>query len=285
MLRLRLFYGLLTIILLLWGVGAAALILMRESASRFDTRLRIDYRSIDAAQSVRTLTATLNTRYLPSLAGPPPAQVPDRALFDQVKAELEEKVAIIRSDESSQDRWKDVVDRLGQSKNTYFEGYENFFSGNAIDRGQREALLQFQSMQTQRLTDLSENVMNLAEGKLFDGARQLGEDSGKNNLFVVTLVLLGTSIAVMIYFQLVRHLVDPVDSLHRSIEEVRKGNFELTLPEPGQGSEFSKVVSAFNDMATELKQRRGETDENLLHANMVNRAMLEAIPSPVFVLG
>lgn len=284
MLRLRLFYGLLTIILLLWGVGAAALLLMRDSSTRFETRLRTDYRSIDAAQSIRTLTATLNTRYLPSLAGPPLEQVPDRTLYDQLKKELEDKIHIIRSDESSEERWTGMVDRLGQAKDTYFEGYENYFSGKAVNRTEREALLQFQSMQTQRLTDLTENVMNLAEEKLFAGTRQLGEESGKNTLFVVTLVLLGTSIAALIYFQLVRHLVDPVDALHRSIEEIRKGNFELTLPEPGQGSEFSKVASAFNDMAAELKVRRGESDENLLRANLVNRAILESIPSPVFVL-
>ena len=70
MLRLRLFYGLLTIVLLLWSVGAVALLLMRDSVDRFETRLRSDYEAVSAAQNVRTLTATLNTRYLPSLAGP-----------------------------------------------------------------------------------------------------------------------------------------------------------------------------------------------------------------------
>jgi NtrC-family two-component system sensor histidine kinase KinB len=206
MLRLRLFFGLLTIILLLWSVGAASLLLMRDSVSRFNTRLQTDYQMIDAAQSLRTLTSTLNTRYLSSLAGPPPEQPVERKFYDDLKIDIEERRGIIRRDASAE-------------------------------------------------------------------------------LFIVTLVLLGTSIAVLIYFQLVRHLVDPVAALHRSIEEIRKGNFELTLPQPGTGSEFSKVISAFNDMAAELKTRRGESDENLLRANMVNRAILEAIPSPVFVLG
>ncbi len=285
MLRLRLFYGLLTIILLLWAVGAAALLLMRDSVTRFDDRLRINYRSINAAQTIRTLTATLNTRYLPSLAGPPPETPFDRSLYDNLKKELQQKLEIIHSDESRDENWQSVVTRLDQSMETYFEGYESFFAGKAIDRTDREELLQFLSTQTQRLTDLTENVMTVAEEKLFSGATRLGEDSGKNTLFVVTLVLLGTAIAALIYFQLVRQLVDPVASLHRSIEEIRKGNFELTMPEPGEGSEFAKVVSAFNDMAAELKVRRGETDESLMRANLVNRAILEAIPSPVFVLG
>jgi signal transduction histidine kinase len=285
MLRLRLFYGLLTIILLLWAVGAAALLLMQDSVTRFDTRLHADYRAIDAAQTIRTLTATLNTRYLPSLAGPPPEVPLDRTLYDNLKKDLQQKLEAIHSDEGHDQNWESVVTRLDRSMETYFEGYETFFAGQAINRSDREKLLQFMSTQTQRLTDLTENVMTVAEEKLFSGALRLGEESGKNTLFVAVLVLLGTAIAALIYFQLLRHLVDPVASLHRSIEEIRKGNFELTMPEPGHGSEFSQVVSAFNDMAAELKLRRGETDENLMRANMVNRAILEAIPSPVFVLG
>lgn len=284
MLRLRLFYGLLTIILLLWSVGAAALILMSDTVTRFDSRLRLDYRAIDAAQTLRTLTATINTRYLPSLAGPPSERVLDRTLYDELKKEIQTKQEIIRQDSSHDERWQSVVSRLDTAVATYFEGYESFFSEVAQTRSDREKLLQFQSTQTQRLTDLSENVMTLAEEKLFSGASQMRSDSGKNTLLMGTLILFGTSIGVLIYFQLLRHLVDPVASLHRSIEEVRKGNFELSMPEPGQGSEFSGVISAFNDMAAELKVSRGENDLSLKRASMVNRAILESIPSPVFVL-
>ena len=285
MLRLRLFYGLLTIILLLWSVGAAALLLMRDSVTRFDIRLRTDYQAIDASQSFRTLTVNLNSHYLPSLAGAAPDQPFDRAMYDELKKDLQGKLEIIHHSGNPDERWQSVVTRLDQALASYFEGYESFFKGTAVTRGDREKLLQYLSTQTQRLVDLTENIMTLSEEKLFSGASKLGEESGKNTLFVVTLVLLGTSIAALIYFQLVRHLVDPVASLHRSIEEIRKGNFELSMPEPGQGSEFSKVVSAFNDMAAELKVRRGESDDNLMRANMVNRAILAAIPSPVFVLG
>ena len=284
MLRLRLFYGLLTIILLLWSVGAAALLLMRDSVTRFDTRLKVDYRAIDAAQAFRTLTVTLNSTYLPLLAGPPPERAVDRALYDTLKAELQQKLEVFRTTENQQAQWQSVVERLDQSLVLYCSGFEAYFAGRAVNRSEREKLLQNMAGQTQRIIDLTENLMTLSEERLFSGAARLGEESGKNTLFVVTLVLLGTSIAALIYFQLVRHLVDPVSSLHRSIEEIRKGNFELSLPEPSRGSEFSKVISAFNDMAVELKVRRGESDQSLKRANMVNSAILEAIPSPMFVL-
>lgn len=112
----------------------------------------------------------------------------------------------------------------------------------------------------------------------------MGDLTGQNILFVATLVMLGTGIASLMYFELIKHLVDPVVSLRRSLGEIRKGNFELTLPKPYRWSEFFDLVIAFNSMAAELKIRRGESDENLMRANLVNRAILEAIPSPVFVV-
>jgi len=154
MLRLRLFYGLLTIILLLWSVGAAALILMRDSVARSESRLQTDYRTINAAQTLRALTSTLNTRYLPPLAGPPLEQPVDRKLYDEVKKEVEDMRKVIRQDTSSDEHWQGVVSRLELVLSTYDEGYETYFSGTAISRGEREKLLQFISMQTQRITDL-----------------------------------------------------------------------------------------------------------------------------------
>ncbi len=285
MLRLRLFYGLLTIVLLLWSVGAAALLLMRDTVTRADERLHTNYGVIDAAQSVRTLTATINTSYLPALAGPPPPAIPDRTIYDKSRLQLEEKLATIHATANEDSRWENVISRLDPVFASYFEGYEDYFEGGAVTREEREALLRFTSLQTQRLTDLTENIMTLGEERLFSAAEKLSDDSGKNTLFVGTLVLLGTFIAVIIYFQLVRHLVDPVSTLERSIDEIRQGNFELTLSQPNRNNEFAKVISAFNDMALELKVRRGETDENLRRANLVNGAILEAIPSPVFILG
>ncbi len=285
MLRLRLFYGLLTIILLLWAVGAAALLQMRDSVKRLDERLRSDYQVLDATQAVRTLTTTLNTTYLPALAAEPSSKITERTVYDGIQKTIEEKLAIIRLSGNLNAQWHSVIIRLDQVFVRYHEIYETYFAATAITQEDRHNLLESASIQTQRIIDLTENVITLGEAGLFSGAAKLGDDSGKNILFVGTLVFLGTFIAVIIYFHLVRHLVDPVSTLERSIDEIRLGNFEFTLPRSSQTTEFTKVISAFNDMALELKNRRRESDENLSRANLVNSAILEAIPSPVFVLG
>lgn len=277
MLRIRLFLGLITLVVLLWGVGAAALLLMRDSNKRFDKRLTSDYEIIHTAQGFRSNTSTLNSTYVPSFLSESTAPL-DRTVFDDVERELSTRIRRLE-DLSASD------ERLTSAVGAYLDSYRRFIADPATPKEERERIISTISAQTQRITDLADNITNRAEDQFRQSGREMKSESTKNYLFVSTLVLLGTALAAIIYFQLVRHLVDPVSRLQLSIDEIRKGNFELTLPEPGQGSEFSSVAAAFNDMAAELKQRRGETDEHLTRANLVNRAILEAIPSPVFVLG
>ncbi|MFT3990566.1 MAG: ATP-binding protein [Luteolibacter sp.] len=284
MLRLRLFYGLLTITLLLWGVGGAALLLMRDSSEKYSTHLREDYRAIAAAQASRAITSTLNTHYLPVLALSSEETKLDRDLFDRLKAEQENHLNLIKEAAKRNPQWEDTASRYEMAVRLYHEGYERYFKSMPSLRTERAELLRYLSAQTQRMTDLSEALMKLGEANLFKGTDNLGDETGKNVLLIATLILLGTSIAALVYYQLVRHLVDPVSGLTHSIEEIRKGNFELTLPVPGTDSEFASVASAFNHMAAELRVSRLKTDESLSRANLVNRAILQSIPSPVYVL-
>ncbi len=281
MLRFRLFFGLLTLIVLLWGVGAAALLLMRDSNKRFEKRLTDDYGVVSTSNGFRSITSTLNSTYVPLLTGPPRSQAepPDHSVYLGFAKELNNRLEFLRRSGVNDEQ-------LSTAVRTYLDTYEKFLANPPADHESRDRVLSAMSVQTQRITDLSDNISKIAEVSLLTGGRKEAKETATQNyLFVSTLVLLGTAIAFIIYFQLVRHLVDPVSRLQLSIEEIRKGNFELTLPQPGQGSEFKSVVSAFNDMAAELKHRRGETDDHLMRANLVNRAILEAIPSPVFVLG
>jgi two-component system, NtrC family, sensor histidine kinase KinB len=282
MLRLRLFYGLLILVTLLWTVGAAAILLMRQSATRNDARMRADYEVIRASQSVRTITASLNVNYLPALAAQPVGPRPDREMYDRLNQRLDESLALLHKQQPDDPRWNELVNRFDSVIGSYREGYEGYFGDAYTSLDERGRLMQFISMQTQRLTDLSDNMIALVEEELLSPAA--GETLGMNTLFVVILVLLGTTIAILIYNGLTRHLVDPMVSLRRSIDEIRRGNFELAISEPRQSSEFAPVVSAFNDMVAELKVRRGESDQSLARANTVMRSILEAIPSPVFIL-
>ena len=110
MLRTRLFYGLLTLILLLWGVGAAALVLVRDANRRYQNSLENNYPAIKTARSFGILTSAIDAHYLPVLTGDPPYKPPDKTLFEYNQGELIARLASLRR--SNDDVWNEVLDRL-----------------------------------------------------------------------------------------------------------------------------------------------------------------------------
>jgi NtrC-family two-component system sensor histidine kinase KinB len=283
MLRTRLFFGLFTLVILLWSLGAAAMILLSDTQNQIGARLRSDYVAIQAGQSVQRLTSTLNSHYIPALASAPLDPPPSRVFYDRINSEMRDNLLVLRVESHSDERWHAAVNRLEQAFDVYFNAYEQTFADSAASSPDRERMLQSIMAQSQRLVDLSEGILQLAKERLLAKPTRAGEEHGM--LFLISLVIVGSILAIIIYFQLLRHLVDPVVGLQRSMDEVRRGNFELTVPAPEEGSEYRSVIAAFNDMAAELKHRRSETDEFIVRSNLVNRAILESIPSPVFILG
>jgi NtrC-family two-component system sensor histidine kinase KinB len=284
MLRIRLLYGLLTLAILLWAVGAAGIVIFRDADVSFRTGLEQDYEAIRTAGTFRIGSSVLNSNYATALAAPSPQTLPERRLYDETVAGFHEALTRLRAIGRGNERWMNAISGLEAAVKLYEADYSRVFSGEARTQENRAELLKSLGNNTQRITDLSGSLISLAEERLFASSQILSNESLKNIVFIGSLVILGTGIATLIYFQLLHHLVDPVVGLRDSIEEVSMGNFELTLPTPSKGSEFTALVTAFNSMAAELQMRRRESDERLVRNNMVNRALLSAIPSPVYVL-
>jgi two-component system, NtrC family, sensor histidine kinase KinB len=282
MLRLYLLYGLLILVTLLWTVGVAAILLMRQPASINEATVSADYQTIDESVRVLTMTATLNVNYLPAIATGSDDSPPERELYDRINPQLEEALAALRERAPDDLWWNDIVDRFTGVVGTFQESYRSYFDDPPTTLARRKELVEIISMKTQRLTDLANSMITLVQKEMQPPAQN--EAIGKNTLFVVILLLLGTMMVILIYYELSQRLVEPVVSLRNLVDEVARGDFELPLPEPPRGSEFTSVVSAFNKMISELKRWRGESNESLTRANNVMRSILESIPSPVFIL-
>lgn len=284
MLRTRLRYALFTLVILLWAVSAAGLMLLNDAGERVQSELRANYSVVADAHNFRVACSVLNNYYLTTLAEPQGERPLDRVLFDETRRRIEQRLEGVAAVAVGRPRWEEVVARFRAVLEQYFEGYEGLIRGDVVGRQDRSDLLKAMGGLTQRITDLSENLASLAEERLFAAADALSKEKTKNTLFILTLAGLGTAIAGLIYYQLVRQLVDPVAGLKHSIDEVKRGNFEMTVSVPTRDSEFASLATAFNEMAAELRLRRRETDESLLRNTLVNRALLAAIPSPVYVI-
>ncbi|BCU76806.1 ATP-binding protein [Luteolibacter sp. LG18] len=285
MLRKRLLLALSALVILLLGVGTAGLLLLRSASTEFDSKLKQSTMLLNAEKRLRVVTSNVNTRYVAPLGFPFPegGRVPDRRPFDDQAKDMREAVQML-SRSSSGPRAEETVEHLSAACEDYISLYDDFFSHYPKEQPERAAMIQNVSRLTGKITDYSETAGLLYEEQLAGTTSNLKARSLDSTLFVFSLMVLGVVIAVLIYFHLARAIVDPVVSLAHSIQEVKRGNFELSLPEPVVHNELSSLIPAFNEMALELRQRRREMDERLMHTNLQNRAVLTAIPAPVFVL-
>jgi len=294
MLKARLFSGLATLVLLLAGVGMAGLLLIRSSSRDFTTQLHENYASISAAQSFRLMTSTNNSFYIPRvLDAPDGAEVEfPTTIFDSTEKKMGEALetldariaASAAGNPEGAARMRGVVERLRPAVAEYLRSFRQLLTAPPALRVERAAALGQISGLSQRITDLSQSALTIFEEQMFRNADQVSTRAQESVLFIITLMVIGAAIAVMIFFQLVRSVVDPVVSLTESIREVKRGNFELSLQAPRSRTELSELIPAFNEMAAELRIRRRQMDARLMETNMQNRAILAAIPSPVFML-
>lgn len=283
MLRQRLRHGLSTLVILLLGVGCAGLLLLRNASLEFDTKLKQCYSMVDVVQRFPVLTATISRAYLIPLTSTEPPGNPDRRRYDEVMQDIRNRIELLQKAKDGR-ATDEAVDRLTEIISEYTVAYEEFFNRPPNNDADRRMFIQRISGLNQRIADVSESIRGLYQEQLFTTTENLTAKSSQSILFIVSLMILGIVIAILVYFHLAREIVDPVVSLSYSIEELKRGNFEFSLPTPRSDNELSALIPSFNEMALELRQHRREMDERLLRTNLQNRAVLTAIPAPVFLL-
>jgi len=283
MLRKRLRHGLAALVILLLGVGSAGLLMLHSATTEFDQKLKQCYAMVDAVQRFPVLTGMINRAYMVPLTNPDDGTRPDRRKFDEMMGDIRERLKLLGSSKDGR-ATDEAVGRLDSVCHEYSENYELFFQNPPVDPVDRRVTIQKFGALNQRISDISENVRSLYQDQLFTTTNMLAAKSLQSILFIISLMALGVIIAILIYHHLAREIVDPVVSLSYSIDELKRGNFEFSIPEPRSENELSALIPSFNEMALELRQRREEMDERLMRTNYQNSAVLTAIPAPVFLL-
>lgn len=283
MLRSRLFLGLLTLVVLLWAVGGTGFVIIRDTGKRFEDGLNANYQIIELSYGYRNTTSLVNSTYLANLVIGKPGASPDAATMEKARSEAMQSHGKLKALVSGIEPWETSVRDLGNLLEAYFEAHAVEFSAPDNDSSRPARISRIIST-TQKITETAAHLAKISEERMMKDTERLVAESRRNLLLITSLVVLGTCMAGLIYFQLLRDLVQPVVGLQNSINEVKRGNYESRLPSLLRANEFSKLVSSFNEMSSELRMRRNETDLRLLRKNLLNRALLSAIPSPVYVV-
>jgi signal transduction histidine kinase len=110
-------------------------------------------------------------------------------------------------------------------------------------------------------------------------ARQQGHDASR---YMIIALIAGFTVAVGATYALSKSIVQPVQALTESAQQLGAGNLDQHVPVQTQ-DELGKMADAFNKMAAKLRAYRRSTSAQLLQAQQTTESALRAFPDPILV--
>lgn len=271
------FAGLFVLLALVAGLGMA--VIGRLSLS-FDQIFRENLTSIQACREMGEAAEEVNQILMSTLwEGLEPDTVAFRSRIDRFERHLRFQQGNITIS-----REKAVTDSLA----TAWIGFRTLsshlvsFNQAASDPKaayQREARPLFMAIQrhTHAIAEMnSENILS-ADGQVRAQARAARR---------VMLALLATagSLVLLLLFLLGKFILKPIRALTRSVQEIEKGNLDLTL-ESRSRDELGLLAAAFNSMAARLREFRRSDRAKLQRIQGSTQIAINSLPDAVAVLG
>jgi NtrC-family two-component system sensor histidine kinase KinB len=276
MLRTRLLFGLLPLLLVMVAMGAYAIRVCDQLAGPLQKDLITDYRAALACQSMRT-SATLMSN---SLAFEAPAD-PIRAR----KELAEQRAAFTRqlmgqSEESAGKPRAALVGELDAAFQAFSALCDRTLAaggGGSLDdvRASESALYRvFKALD--RLTENGTAESRRTEGR----AEQLASTA-----VGILSVAIGAAVALslILAWMLAASLLTPIKALTASATALGEGNLDTHVPEFSQ-DELGSLARSFNTMAARLRAYRDATMARVMRTQRTMEATLTSTPDPLFVI-
>jgi two-component system, NtrC family, sensor histidine kinase KinB len=280
MLRWRLTLGLLATLIILLLVGIYGVWLYDDLGQAVDKVLRNNYDSIEACHYMRVATARVNTFYPRVDRSVPPYD--QTGPVDDVEREFQRRFPILERNARDPEQ-KKLVAELKQTAAAYIEAYRQMFAEfKANDPAIKDTRATIPKL-TLQITELTEKILQHHEKQMFI-ANQTARRKAKESIrLLLTAMVSAVVVFVFTYARMGQSLIAPLQTLTRSIRELRSRDFDQALPEKSN-DELGELTREFNKMALELRNFRRETDRKLIELNQVIRAMLTTLPYPLFIL-
>jgi signal transduction histidine kinase len=276
MLRTRLFFGLLPLLLVIVATGGYAIHVCHKLAGPLQRDLVTDYRAALACQNMRT-SATLmsNSIAFASSADPIGAR---RALVNQREAFTRELMG--QSEAAAGTPRAKLVEGLDSAFQDFSALCDRTLAGGgaaSLDefRASEAALYRvFSALDRLTASDYSQSRETEREA-----------ESLASTAIGILSVTIGAAVALSaaLAWMLASSLLTPIKALTASATALGEGNLETQVPEFSQ-DELGSLARSFNTMAERLRAYRDSTLARVLRTQRTMEATLTSAPDPLFVI-
>lgn len=278
-LRYRIFLTLLPLLLLLVGLGGAAVALLYHVGERIDGILRENYDSVIYMEHLNEALERIDSSFQFTLAGKEDeARQQFQANWSQYDDNLSKEAANITI-HPAEDR---LVARLTDLTQHYRAAGQAFYAGGA---GRSQAYFGPDGLLDtfKKIKDVSGQILRLNETNM-EAASQGARKTARDSLLWFVAGSAGTILlAGLVAWHTSRAMLRPIQALTDSALAIGRGNFEQVVQVDGQ-DELAQLAEAFNNMARQLRHYRQTDYARLLRAQRTSQATIDAFPDPVLVV-
>lgn len=275
MLRSRLLFGLLPLVMVLAATGIYAIRVCRQLAGPLQRELVADYQSALGCQDMRS-SATLMSHAMALVSADPLGA--RRALEDRRAAFTRELMN--QSARSAGKPRQHLVEELDAAFQDFSARCDGMLSGGgaaslADVRANEDALYRVFSA-LDRLTASDYAASQETEAR----AEQLAATAVRVlSLAIASAVALSVAIAWLV----AASLLGPIKTLTASAAALGEGNLETVVPEVSQ-DELGRLARTLNAMAGRLRAYRDATQARVVRTQRTMEATLTSAPDPLFVV-
>ncbi|MDX2185837.1 MAG: ATP-binding protein [Opitutaceae bacterium] len=272
--------GLTVILVLLMTLGGFSIWTSRALTHEIQLQISTDYDSIRALRELRTANTHINAAFL--------AEKNPHAFHAQLSTFEHERGVMLRSLDrvivlAKEPNVLELVARLQALVNDYLRGFETLLTAppRRVD-----ALAEQQSVlagKSSAIADVVEGIVKLNEIAIFQRRDRALNRGRQANLIALGLVFVSLGIYGFTSIRLTQGVYQPLARLRDSIIGLRERKFAEFVPVEST-DELGQIAVAFNGMATEIRTYIAEQDERVVKANRISRAMLEALPKPIYIV-
>jgi len=277
MLRTRLIFGLLPLLLLLVAMGGYAVFTCRELSRAIEVKLVSNYRGLLATEDMKEAAALMDRAAGQAMFGDLRAA---RAQFDAQRSRFLRNLH------------EQVMASAGTARAAAVAEVDAAFGAQA---GADEELLRGISASLGHI-DLPaaaacfRTLQSLTALAQFDHAALQADVARARQMTRLSVGLLlgamGTAVLLSLYlsFRLSRSLLRPIKVLTASAVALGEGALDREVPVLSR-DELGELARAFNAMAAKLRTFRDATTAKMMRARRTMEAALTSSPDPVFVVG
>ncbi|MDP3071961.1 MAG: HAMP domain-containing protein [Opitutaceae bacterium] len=273
--------GLTVILLLLLVLCGFCVWTARTLSGEINQMISGNFDTLRALRGIRLAVSRIDAQYRSSTST---GEIPRAlGLYELARTDVEQHLRLVRRTSSEEPEEVKVVARLEALVRDYFTYYDEYLALGRFEGDRFKALTRNLAQSAAEITEATAVLSDMNERDVLQRRSQATAKGQRVVYAALGIALFSIGIYVWTSIRLTRAIFDPLRQLRDSIVKVSQRQFDVAVPVKS-GDELAQIATTFNTMASELRAYVAETDQRVVEANRVSRAILEALPYPIYIV-